>query len=148
MELKTFKLLIAIAFIVHNIVAWKTERKPNISACYEKSDLYDKHKSYLKSACRITTELDYYQAEAACIENGMNLFVIDSQRTKLALFDFANTVWPAYHGALLWISRENMFNATTEDEEMCEIISNMFGLFRLEEFNCNRAMTFFCEYLR
>lgn len=63
--------------------------------------MFDSEGQYLKTACQVSDATSYGDA---CVNSGMNLFVIDSPHTQNELLKFATSVFGSGQGSTLWIN--------------------------------------------
>jgi len=135
---------------------------PSVGICSHPLDLFDGNGNYLKSVCQTKNRFNYAKAEAACIANGMNLFIIDSEEAQNALFNYANSVpnsspmwingrwkgesnWFVFNPlkallfeGVLWF--DDLFAST------CLRMLNSNGLSKVQGYNCKVPQRAFCEY--
>lgn len=58
--------------------------------------------TYAKTICYVEEPLNYVAANASCIENGMQLLIIDSFNTQQSVFTWANDTFE--NGDTFWIN--------------------------------------------
>lgn len=99
--------------------------KPNITACWRRSDLVHNGR-YIKSLCIVNTSLNYTGAERMCQSNRMQLFIIDSPTTQIQLRNETRQLLISQQRGFLWI------NGRVDDECRNWYV---FGPQRTEMFN-------------
>ncbi|KAG5675522.1 hypothetical protein PVAND_005418 [Polypedilum vanderplanki] len=77
---------------------------PNPTICWNATDLYH-NDNYLKSMCIISTSANYDAAQAACRNNGMELFVINNFQVQAAFREASTVIFSTtYPRGFVWIN--------------------------------------------
>jgi hypothetical protein len=101
-------------------------------------DLYDANGNYLQSACMIPQELTYSRSEMFCQANGMVLFEISSEESKIALLSYATEVFDGVEGSTLYV--KGRFSGE------CWYFDNAGGSFEAHYGYCYENFHSFCEF--
>lgn len=70
-------------------------------ACNKRKDFFDARGNYLKTACMVFTDK---RNDEACVDDDMNLFILESKEMQRQLLAFATSVFGNYRGSTLWIN--------------------------------------------
>lgn len=131
--------------------------------CSSKSDFNDLSGKYVKSICEVLKPSNYYDAELACRNAGMELFVVDSTDIQTVLFKFSRH----YRVEAFWINgrRDNFqpWSSYTPKKNpifpglswsakittaQCLSIIRSSGKIEAVPHVCDQVLNFYCEYRR
>lgn len=141
----------------------------NPSACSYIHDIFDLNGNYLKTACQFSHARSY---DEACVDLGMNLFIIDSPEVETQILAFATSIFGSGGGSTLWANGKEdedgnwfTFDGKSSQELMPGIegvlgskwnnqfksvgdclILKAWGNFEVGYTTCNTRMYSFCEY--
>lgn len=76
----------------------------NTDSCWHEASLIDDDGSYLKTSCIVSTGYSHWEAEQACLHNGMRLFVINNSTVQAAFFKSTTEALLDNPGGFLWIN--------------------------------------------
>lgn len=144
-----------------------TKKPPNTSICGKLMDLVNAGGTYLKSVCLIETGLNYNDAKQNCLNNGMQLFIINDADTEKALADFGVAKFGAATAAALWINGQrtsstaawqvdnngvqqplyaNIMMLGGDSGDCLETIDT--STYKVRGFSCTNKMDSYCEYTK
>jgi hypothetical protein len=83
-------------------------------------------------------EQTYNRAEAYCQANGMDLFDISSEESKMTLFQYAAETFGEGSGSILFVKGQ--------DFENCQLIDNADGPYETRYGSCYDAFYSFCGF--
>jgi hypothetical protein len=131
------------------------------SACGQQTDVFDSNGNYVKTACAVFAAKRYSEA---CVNEGMDLFVVDSTESEQELLSFATSIYGIGKGSTLYINGQKdkdgkwyTYNPMKKPlidsvagrfkwySENC-LITKAFGAFEIDAWSCERTMNHFCEY--
>lgn len=143
--------------------------KPNPSECENHRDIFDVEGNYLKTACQYSHPKSY---DEACINLGMNLFIINTRKVESQILSFATSIFGTGGGSTLWVNgkesiegdwftfdgknnsplmsgikriRDSKWNNHYSFHQDC-LILRAWGNFEVAYTPCNLRMYSFCEY--
>lgn len=133
--------------------------------CRSQKNIFDSKGKYLKTACAVFSEKTYSES---CIDEGMSLLTIDSQKVETQILQFATSLFGNSGRSTLWINgREQTVPETTTEniksfyidaiaianadnnifsEGSCYIVSSVSSPFKVDTWPCNTKMFSICEF--
>lgn len=142
---------------------------PNFLECNRVQDIFDVEGNYVKTACQYSHPKSY---DEACINLGMNLFIINSREVESQILNFATRAFGIGGGSTLWVNgkedakgdwftfdgetnlplvsgitgvKNSKWNNRYSFQKDC-LILGAWGKFEVSYTSCNKKMYSFCEY--
>ena len=178
-QFKMNKLQVQIFLTILSIVSlssgYKLESGVNripisLTQCTLTTNFFDSDRNYLKSVCSVHTVKNYNDAENFCLDNGMDLLIVENQAvydevTKFVLLHWPNIdvwlygtgVW--FNGRFInneWIAFKNLKNQPigkgmkivneNQNSGNCATVKRNYNVFELRNYDCTRNFFAFCEY--
>jgi hypothetical protein len=131
------------------------------SVCGRQTDVFDLNGNYVKTACAVFSAKSYNEA---CINDGMNLFIVDSTGTERELLSFATSIFGSGGGSTLYINGkkdsdgrfytynplrkpliDSIASRFSANGDGCLILSAN-GAFKVDSWSCKSKMYHVCEY--
>ena len=178
-QFKMNKLQVQIFLTILSIVSlssgYKLESGVNripisLKQCIKTTNLFDSDRNYLKSVCTSNTAKNYNEAENFCLDNGMDLLIVENQAvydevTKFVLLQWPNIeVWSDVSGLWFngrfinneWIAFKNLKNQPIgkgmkivnekQNSGNCAVMKRNYNVFELRNYDCTEDYIFLCEY--
>jgi hypothetical protein len=142
----------------------------NTEICWQEIPLMDDEGNYLKTSCFINTRASHWMAEQICLNNGMNLFVINNSTVQSAFFKVTTSTLVGFPRGVVWINgKRDNFNEWHSHNPMkapiyqniewvntaeidgravgdCLSYSQQHGPYQALGEECNAQWWFTCEY--
>lgn len=142
----------------------------NLKACNYKRNIIDSEGNFLKILCRVHQGYNYNDAEHYCLNNGMDLLIIENQVEYDEVSKFTFEHWPSRDvwgaGAGIWINGRKINNEwfsyrnlkkepigtgikIVEDPQQngnCAVLKKNYSNFELKNYDCKKGYHFYCQH--